>query len=31
VGGKWTTYRALAEQTADAVLWRLIRSRMADT
>jgi len=31
VGGKWTTYRAFAEQTADAVLSRLNRTRKADT
>lgn len=31
VGGKWTTFRAFAEQTADAVLARLSRSRKRDT
>lgn len=31
VGGKWTTYRAFAEQVADAVLARLGRARSTDT
>ena len=31
VGGKWTTYRAFAEQTTDRVLAALGRSRIADT
>jgi glycerol-3-phosphate dehydrogenase len=31
VGGKWTTFRAFAEQTADAVLQALGRPRIADT
>jgi glycerol-3-phosphate dehydrogenase len=31
VGGKWTTFRAFAEQTADAVLQALGRPRVADT
>lgn len=31
VGGKWTTYRAFAEQTADDVLKRLGRQRKGDT
>jgi glycerol-3-phosphate dehydrogenase len=31
VGGKWTTFRAFAEQTADVVLQELGRQRMRDT
>jgi glycerol-3-phosphate dehydrogenase len=31
VGGKWTTFRAFAEQTADAVLAELGRKRLTDT
>jgi glycerol-3-phosphate dehydrogenase len=31
VGGKWTTYRAFAEQTVDVVLKRLGRQRKGDT
>jgi glycerol-3-phosphate dehydrogenase len=31
VGGKWTTFRAFAEQTADAVLAELDRKRVTDT
>ena len=31
VGGKWTTFRAFAEQTADAVLHELGRQRVCDT
>lgn len=31
VGGKWTTFRAFAEQAADAVLARLGREREVDT
>ncbi len=31
VGGKWTSYRAFAEQTADAVLDRLGKGRLAST
>lgn len=31
VGGKWTTFRAFAEQVTDAVLQRLGRSRKIDT
>ncbi|WP_420131357.1 glycerol-3-phosphate dehydrogenase/oxidase [Rhodopseudomonas sp.] len=31
VGGKWTTYRACAEQIADAALERLGKTRRADT
>ena len=31
VGGKWTTFRAFAEQTADAVLEALGKPRLADT
>src|SRR5690606_26861824 len=31
VGGKWTTFRAFAEQTADAVLAELGRKRTRDT
>ena len=31
VGGKWTTFRAFAEQTADAVLAELGRQRVQDT
>lgn len=31
VGGKWTTFRAFAEQTVDKVLARLGRARTADT
>jgi len=31
VGGKWTTYRAFAEQTTDAVLKRLGRDRQRNT
>jgi len=31
VGGKWTTFRAFAEQTTDAVLKELSRSRVRDT
>ena len=31
VGGKWTTFRAFAEQTADAVLTRLGRQRQQST
>ncbi|MCT7374635.1 glycerol-3-phosphate dehydrogenase/oxidase [Chelativorans salis] len=31
VGGKWTTFRAFAEQTADAVLAELGRQRVRDT
>jgi glycerol-3-phosphate dehydrogenase len=31
VGGKWTTFRAFAEQTADAVLAELGRERVTDT
>ncbi|HEY6632479.1 MAG TPA: glycerol-3-phosphate dehydrogenase/oxidase [Rhizobiaceae bacterium] len=31
VGGKWTTFRAFAEQAADAVLAELGRSRIKDT
>lgn len=31
VGGKWTTFRAFAEQTADAVLKRLGRQRQEST
>lgn len=31
VGGKWTTFRAFAEQTADAVLEALGQERLADT
>ncbi|MDD9722898.1 glycerol-3-phosphate dehydrogenase/oxidase [Sulfitobacter sp. PR48] len=31
VGGKWTTFRAFAEQTADAVLSSLVRNRRVST
>ncbi|WP_240989381.1 glycerol-3-phosphate dehydrogenase/oxidase [Salipiger mangrovisoli] len=31
VGGKWTTFRAFAEQTTDAVLAELVRARVAHT
>lgn len=31
VGGKWTTFRAFSEQTADAVLERLGQTRQVDT
>src|SRR5690606_31253746 len=31
VGGKWTTFRAFAEETADAVLAELGRPRLRDT
>jgi glycerol-3-phosphate dehydrogenase len=31
IGGKWTTFRAFAEQTADAVLTELGRPRVVDT
>ncbi|WP_112324318.1 glycerol-3-phosphate dehydrogenase/oxidase [Oceanibium sediminis] len=31
VGGKWTTFRAFAEQTADAVLAELGHARLCDT
>ena len=31
VGGKWTTFRAFAEQTADAVLTELGKARVAST
>jgi glycerol-3-phosphate dehydrogenase len=31
VGGKWTTFRAFSEQTADAVLQRLGKTRKTDT
>jgi glycerol-3-phosphate dehydrogenase len=31
IGGKWTTFRAFAEQTADAVLDFLGRARVSDT
>ncbi len=31
VGGKWTTFRAFSEQTADAVMQRIGRSRQSDT
>src|SRR5690606_23664378 len=31
VGGKWTTFRAFAEQTADTVLAELGRKRIAGT
>lgn len=31
IGGKWTTYRAFAEETVDAVLAELGRSRQAST
>lgn len=31
IGGKWTTFRAFSEQTADAVMQRLHQSRTSDT
>jgi glycerol-3-phosphate dehydrogenase len=31
IGGKWTTFRAFSEQSADAVLQRLGRTRTSDT
>ncbi len=31
VGGKWTTFRAFSEQSADAVMQRIGRSRKSDT